>query len=117
MNQLPIVKINGLDFYQDDRLHQYRQVDNPDNFFDQDDVTTAKLCGCNNCNAIMEDENPDDQPELSVQISILEYMIRCSDSDDLPGTDHWACPNCKTDGYWTDIHDDEHLKQFTSAQK
>jgi len=30
--QLPIVKICRIDYYRDDRLKQYRQVDNPHNF-------------------------------------------------------------------------------------
>lgn len=55
----------------------------------------AQLCKCGNCEAIMYDENPDDQPEVVVPEGVLSM------SKDERG--FWACPNCGTDEYLQDV--------------
>ena len=86
-------------------------------------TTKAQLCGCNNCEAIMVDENPSDQKELTVKDKYLQEMVQLNESEDaydpIEGSEHtfWACPNCKTDAYLTDITSREHLQSFIKSQK
>ena len=65
----------------------------------------AQLCRCNNCDTIMIDKNPGEQPELLVPGNCKD-MIECNDEDTPP--EHgffWGCPNCLTDGYFQDVYD------------
>jgi len=39
VNQLPIVNLNGKKFFRDDRLRQYRNVDNPHDFVDFENIS------------------------------------------------------------------------------
>lgn len=85
---------------------------------DNVNTVTAQLCGCNNCDAIMIDENPDNQPELTVEAKFITEMAYIKESEDreepVDGSEYcfWGCPNCLTDGYLTDINSEEHLKSF-----
>ena len=42
--ELPIVHWNGLDYFVDGRLNQFREVDNPHNFIDFDTVIGGQMC-------------------------------------------------------------------------
>lgn len=39
VRQLPLVSLNGKKFFRDDRLRQFRNVDNPHEFMDFEDVS------------------------------------------------------------------------------
>lgn len=67
---------------------------------------TAQLCACNNCNAIMIDQNPNNQPELDYSHIELSEMELIQEQDDETGNmieNYWGCPNCQTDAYLMDI--------------
>ncbi len=72
---------------------------------------TAQLCRCNNCMAIMIDENPSDQPEFEIPENV-QYMVECND-EDTPAEYgfFWGCPNCLTDGYFIDVTDISQLTE------
>lgn len=59
----------------------------------------APLCKCLNCNTIMVDKNPIDQPELTCPDNI-EDMEFINDT----GGGYWACPNCKSDDHLIDLY-------------
>jgi hypothetical protein len=62
-------------------------------------IEKAKLAKCLNCDTIMYDENPSNQPELPVPNG-TEEMIRGEDENG------WfvGCPKCNTDGYLIDLY-------------
>ena len=62
-------------------------------------IEKAKLTKCLNCDTIMFDENPNDQPELPVPDGTVE-MIRGEDEDGY----FIGCPVCNTDGYLIDLY-------------
>ncbi len=43
VNQLPIVKIDGKHYYQDERLREYRETTNPSNRIKFDDLGERKV--------------------------------------------------------------------------
>lgn len=57
-----------------------------------------QLCKCNNCDTVMYDENPSEQPELKVPEG-----TRSMEKFDDEGESVWGCPECKTDEYLTDF--------------
>jgi len=68
----------------------------------------AQLCKCNNCEAILVDENPQvGAPVLEVPKGVL-YMVKVNIDDE--GM-YWACPRCQTDAYLTDITNLNQIKQ------
>lgn len=58
----------------------------------------------------MFDENPDNQPEVSVPKGTAN-MIQFEDTQegDLERSFFWACPNCLTDEYLVDVTSVEQL--------
>ena len=42
--ELPIVQWQGLDYFVDGRLNQFREVDNPHNFIDFDTMVGGQMC-------------------------------------------------------------------------
>lgn len=61
-----------------------------------------QLCECTNCELIMYDENPNDQPKL-IPPSNVRSMERFINYDG----EYWGCPSCGTDEYLVDLY---HLK-------
>ncbi len=69
----------------------------------------AQLCRCNNCMAIMVDQNPSEQPEFIIPGNVQE-MVEYNDEDTRPEDGFfWACPNCLTDGYFIDVTEIDQL--------
>lgn len=63
------------------------------------DMYSNYLCKCNNCGALLIDENPQlDAIELPLQGN-EEQMERLEDEDG----GFWGCPHCKTDEYLVDL--------------
>jgi hypothetical protein len=59
-----------------------------------------ELCQCNSCDAILIDENPQvDAPLLDVPVGALS-MVQLEEN----GEFFWACPNCETDEFLTDLN-------------
>lgn len=72
----------------------------------------VNLCRCNNCDTIMIDSNPqvdakfyqlkndicEDFPD-----KIIEEMDFIKDEESQDQNYFWACPNCQTDDYLTDL--------------
>jgi hypothetical protein len=68
-----------------------------------------KLCYCNNCEFVFEDMNPaDNSPDFSDDLPFGPLEI-IKDEEDGPEEFFWACPNCKTDEYLSDILPDEEV--------
>jgi hypothetical protein len=66
----------------------------------------AQLCKCNNCNAIMVDMNPAEQPEFEILSTIIDMENIQEIDPDNPANlceNFWGCPNCKTDAHLIDI--------------
>lgn len=69
----------------------------------EEPMETIHLCKCNNCEETFVDTNP--------QIEAKEYPIDAARNrrslvqvkDEETEEVFWACPNCKTDAYLTDI--------------
>ncbi len=67
------------------------------------------LCKCNNCDIIMFDENPQvgaKKHDTSKRIDIknMKYVLAKYDvAGKLLEEAFWACPNCETDSYLTDL--------------
>lgn len=62
------------------------------------------LCKCNNCDAMLYDENPQvdavkQEIPAGAQLMIPQHMIQIDSGDGI----FWACPNCKTDEYLADL--------------
>lgn len=66
-------------------------------------MATANLCRCNNCDTVLFDENP--------QLDAIEHELTGNEEEMTQvnyGTKKepewlWACPNCLTDEYLTDL--------------
>lgn len=56
------------------------------------------LCFCNNCETVLEDENPQTGAREYPDFILSKEMVRETDDDG----EHWACPVCKTDAYLND---------------
>jgi len=57
------------------------------------------LCRCTNCETTLFDENPQvGAPKFELKGGEMDMVQREED-----GESFWACPNCLTDGYLTDI--------------
>lgn len=70
----------------------------------------AQLCKCINCETIMVDKNPSDQPEFEIPENAKE-MVQCNDEDTPRKYGFfWGCPVCKTDGYFIDVTKAEQLQ-------
>lgn len=70
------------------------------------------LCRCNNCYAILLDENPQTYAnKFSVPDCALEMEL-CHD-----GIVFWGCPNCHTDDYLIDIETEEMLEETLMVLK
>lgn len=71
----------------------------------------TQLCKCNNCDAVMVDENPNDQPEFKVPDNAVD-MVECNDED--TPTDYGfflGCPNCLTDAYLIDVTEEAQIHE------
>jgi hypothetical protein len=65
------------------------------------------LCQCNNCGAILYDENPSDNSREYTHEEIdatcaPEFMVFLEDEEGFS----MGCPNCETDGYLVDLTED-----------
>lgn len=57
------------------------------------------LCRCTNCATTLFDENPQvGAPKFELKGGEMDMVQREED-----GENFWACPNCLTDGYLTEI--------------
>lgn len=56
------------------------------------------LCSCNNCGNTLTDENPQTGAKEYPDFIPSKQMVRETDEDG----EHWACPVCKTDAYFSD---------------
>jgi uncharacterized C2H2 Zn-finger protein len=75
----------------------------------------SPLCQCNNCDAILIDKNSQtDAIEHNLNGSELDMVFITEDAGD--GKDFWACPNCLTDGYLSDIITKNHSHEHKSNQ-
>jgi Zn finger protein HypA/HybF involved in hydrogenase expression len=59
------------------------------------------LCKCNNCETVLFDENPQvgakkHDTSNRVDVKSMKYVQTEEES-------FWACPNCETDEYLTDL--------------
>jgi uncharacterized C2H2 Zn-finger protein len=59
------------------------------------------LCKCNNCDIVLFDENPQvgakkHDTSKRVDVKNMKYV-------QAEGESFWACPNCETDEYLTDL--------------
>ncbi len=61
------------------------------------------LCKCNNCDAILYDENPQIDAQ-KIDIANFEMIIPMELLND-EGDSYWGCPNCQTDAYLTEIYE------------
>lgn len=60
------------------------------------------ICKCNNCENVMFDENPTGEPKVSMKkYRHASAMVQAEDE----GGVFWACPECLTDSYLTDLVD------------
>lgn len=66
----------------------------------------AQLCICNNCDAIMVDNNPAEQPEFETTKLHLFEMVNVQEGD---WENFWGCPNCLTDAYLSDVVEQEQI--------
>ena len=60
----------------------------------------AHLCKCNKCDAVLIDQNS--------QIGAVEHELKGNEQEmqylkDNGGDMFWACPNCETDEYLSDL--------------
>jgi len=62
----------------------------------------AKICKCNNCDAILYDENPKIW-QKAVEIDNLGQKVVEMELLEEDGESFWACPNCQTDAYLMDF--------------
>jgi len=60
----------------------------------------TQLCKCNNCDTVMFDENPSEQPLLTAPKG-TSHMVQLKDE----GEFFWACPECQTDEYLQDLQE------------
>lgn len=70
---------------------------------------TAQLCRCNNCMAIMVDENPSNQPAFEIPANV-QKMAWVADHDAPEKEIFWGCPNCLTDAYLVDIKTKDQIR-------
>ena len=59
------------------------------------------LCKCNKCNSTLIDENPQVGAKKHELKGLELNMVKSTLGSDL--VPFWACPNCLTDEYLTDI--------------
>jgi hypothetical protein len=70
----------------------------------------AQLCKCNNCNVIMFDDNPSNQPEFEAPTGTLSMeQVEDTNEGDLERSFFWACPVCLTDAHLVDVTSVEQL--------
>ena len=59
----------------------------------------SELCKCNSCDTILIDENPQvNSPLLEIPSGAVN-MVQLEDNGEV----FWACPNCETDEFLTDL--------------
>ena len=69
-------------------------------------ITKVNVCKCNNCDTLLIDENPQIDGQKYDLTNDLHKMVLREDIDEVDRTEshyYWACPNCLTDGFLTDI--------------
>ena len=72
-------------------------------------TNTAQLCRCNNCMAIMIDENPSDQPAFEIPDNV-QNMAWVADQRAPEKEIFWGCPNCLTDSHLIDIETENQIR-------
>lgn len=59
----------------------------------------GNICRCNNCGAILHDENP----QIGAKFFPLDENFQFMKQFQEDGEIFWGCPNCETDNYLIDI--------------
>lgn len=91
------------------------------------------LCKCNNCDAVMIDQNPDWYPNQVVPDGVQEMIklgeptdggfldekeaIEFSDKNNCDPCLFWACPNCRTDAHLVDYLPEEVKELFEEFEE
>ena len=64
-------------------------------------MKTAHICRCNNCDAILYDENPQ-VDAVEVNIETLNCIVYPMELLNDGSESFWGCGECQTDEYLTD---------------
>lgn len=73
----------------------------------------TQLCICNECNTVMVDENPSDQPEFETDGYNVMGMAHIDDEGYL----FWVCPVCMVDDNLMDVDYIEQLDHVKDILK